>query len=748
MTRSASVRALARTLRIVLSLAPAGVLAQPVQTQMPGASIPKYVEPVPTFAGQRIGGPLLVTTLKETVQKVLPQSVYQALPAPFSQGTEVWGYETTGHDSITGAFVTRGPSYPGFTVEAKQNVPTTVIYGNGLRSPKLQSLLPVDQTLDWADPKGLGCDLQANPSMDCLKAYTGPVPMVVHLHGSEVPPAFDGGPEGWFTSTGIRGPNYGSLLPVQPNQAMYRYPNTQDATTLWFHDHAFGITRLNVLGGAAAFYLLRDGKDTGRADNALRLPAGAQEIELVVQDRAFDTQGQLMYFDPTQVAQPEVHPLWRPEFFGDVIVVNGKSWPVLEVEPRRYRFRFLDGSNARFYQMTLAKSFSPAPIDPAVGVPAGIVVDRAGPVFWQIGTDGGFLDAPVPVGTLQIAPGERADVIVDFSGAAGQTLTLVNNANAPFPGGDYVDPDTTAQIMRIRVKATSSSADTTCNPAASGPTRCNLRPGNPIVRLANAASANLAPGVRADVKRQLVLREIEGTSGPLSAFLNNTLYSGMRESTLTTIPLPIADGKGLGPNFVTEAPRVGSTEIWEIGNLTPDAHPIHIHLIQFQIVSRQPLDTNRDDATGIPSGYLAAYLNALPNQTPLPFSLNDSEPPADGPPRRYDTPNADGAVGGALPFSRFLLPGRAPADPNERGWKDVVVTYPGTVTRVAVRFAPTTVPVGGVSAGQNLFAFDPSLTDKSVRDAAGNPGAFGYVWHCHILEHEDNEMMRPYAVSR
>jgi FtsP/CotA-like multicopper oxidase with cupredoxin domain len=601
--------------------------------------------------------------------------------------------------------------------------------------------------VEWADPLNLGCEFQDPPSMACMQQYTGPVPMVVHLHGSEVPPAFDGGPDAWFTSLGLRGPNYGSLLPVLPSQAMYRYPNAQEATTLWFHDHAFGTTRLNVLGGAAAFYLLRDALDTGRPGNPLRLPAGDKEVEIVIQDRAFDTQGQLLYYDPAQLAQPEVHPLWRPEFFGDVIVVNGKSWPSFDVEPRRYRFRFLNGSNARFYQMTLARAFSPAPIDPTVGVPAGIVVDSAGPVFWQIGTDGGLLDSPAPMGTLLIAPGERADVIVDFSSAAGQSLTLVNNANSPFPGGDYVDPGTTAQIMRFRVARRASSADATCDPAAAGAAGCALRPGHPIVRLADASTADVKTGVQVNLKRQLIVREVEGTTGPLSAFINNTLYSGLRQSTLTTTPIPVDGAAGLGSNFATEAPRVGSTEVWEIGNLTPDAHPIHIHLIQFQILSRQDFNTSSDQVTGAPLGYLADYLGALPNQTPLPFSLNNAEPPADGPPGNYLIPNADGALGGGLAFSPYLLGARAPPEPNERGWKDTVIIYPGTVTRLALRFAPQSVPVGGVGPGQNLFPFDPTLTDRKARDFRGNPGAAGYVWHCHILEHEDNEMMRPYAVA-
>lgn len=215
----------------------------------------------------------------------------------------------TGLDAITGVPVSRGPLYPGVTVEARRGTPTFVTYGNELRTQTLQQQLPVDQTIDWADPLGLGCVFQDPATMnpDCRKPYAGPVPMVVHLHGSEVPPAFDGGPDAWFTLTGRRGPNYGSLFPVAGNQALYRYPNSQEATTLWFHDHAFGTTRLNVFGGVAAFYLLRDRADTGRTDNPLRLPGGASEIELVVQDRGFDTNGQLLYFDPTQVAQPEVH---------------------------------------------------------------------------------------------------------------------------------------------------------------------------------------------------------------------------------------------------------------------------------------------------------------------------------------------------------------------------------------------------------------------------------------------------------
>jgi hypothetical protein len=329
----------------------------------------------------------------------------------------------------------------------------------------------------------------------------------------------------------------------------------------------------------------------------------------------------------------------------------------------------------------------------------------------------------------------------------------VNDANAPFPGGDPVDPRSTAQIMQFRVAPRASAPDPTCDPASSGASACALRPGNPIVRLADASSADLAAGVSPQVKRQLVLREIEGTTGPLSAYLNNSPYMGFKQSTFAPspaapFPQPIDGSTLLGSNYVTEAPRVGSTEVWEIANLTPDAHPIHIHLIQFQVLSRQPLNTGRDDVSGAAFGYLADYLAKLPNQTPLPFSLNGAEPPGDGPPLPYAVPNGDGAVGGALALGPYLVGTRAPPAPNERGWKDTIVMYPGTVTRLALRFAPQGVPVGAVAAGENLFPFDPTLTDHRARDEQGNPGGAGYVWHCHILEHEDDEMMRPYAVAR
>jgi len=697
---------------------------QILQTPLPGKNIPKYVEALPTFVGARVPGTApLVVSMEEFQQKVLPVGFYTALPASFSAGTYVWGYKVN----------TSGPLYPTFTIEAQRGTPTTVTYTNNLTGPGggpavLQKYLTVDQTLHWADPLELMCVMNPmNPA--CFKPYgnpswlgpgnppnpTGaPVPAVVHLHGSESPSAFDGGPEQWFTPDplGPKGAGYVSLSTVPNNQAVYYYPNSQEATTLWFHDHALGATRLNVYGGLAGFYFLRDGRDTGLSGNPIGLPVGLQEVEIVIQDRMFDTNGQLLF--PDLGINPTIHPFWIPEFFGDTIVVNGKTWPYLQVEPKRYRFRVLNGSNARMYNLSL---------------------DNKMP-FWQIGTDGGFLDAPAMVSQLFIAPGERADVIVDFTGSPnGTNILLTNDAKAPFPHGAPADPQTVGQIMQFRVTSL-TAADASCNPAlaAGAVGACDLRGTNPIVRLADPLAGTLATGVVPDKKRQLTLNEVMGAGGPLEVLLNNTRWMGLKGSTVGipgVTPAPVTDSvliPGNPPNWITELPQVGSTEEWEIINLTADAHPIHIHLVQFQIVNRQMFQTGKYLKT-----YGAAFLGGV-------FK------PSDGPPLAYNTPNADGAVGGNPAVTPYLQDGIKPPAANEAGWKDTVVMHPGEVTRIVARWAPQNVPVGGVAAGTNLYPFDPRAPMGTL-DAFGLPGGPGYVWHCHILDHEDNEMMRPYMVQ-
>jgi spore coat protein A len=340
----------------------------------------------------------------------------------------------------------------------------------------------------------------------------------------------------------------------------------------------------------------------------------------------------------------------------------------------------------------------------------------ATPVY-QVGSDGGFFNAPVPLtnttsGKLFLAPGERADIIVDFAGQSGKSFIITNDAEAPFPSGDApaVSAPSAGEIMQFRVSLPLSSPDTSFNPAA--PQR-SLR-ASPMVDIKPTSARP------ADKKRQLVLVEVEGDGGPLEVLLNNSHWNGLREGTSTAIPGSASNGKGLQS---TENPRVGATEVWEIANLTEDAHPIHLHLIQFQVISRQTFD--RD-------AYRASWDARFPGGT-----FNGVTYPAGtyipgfGPPLAYGTANAAGAVGGNLDFGPFLQ--GAPAAPlsGERGWKDTIKMLPFTITRIAVRYAPQGVAAGGVHPGTNLFSFDPT---------SGGPG---YVWHCHILDHEDNEMMRP-----
>jgi FtsP/CotA-like multicopper oxidase with cupredoxin domain len=703
--------------------AEASVLAP--QSPLNGAQIPKYVEPVPVFGSKdgtvpaqlwhprvRITNPQV--TISEIQQKVLPDSVYNALPAPYRDGTYVFAFGVGGAPSL----------WPGVTLEAQRGSPTTISYVNNLPTlPILQQDITVDQSIHWANPLSL-------PMMDPgrMEPYTGPPPVTIHVHGAQVASLYDGHPASWYTPDGLHGDAYSSVFPTSPNGAVYQYPNTQEATTLWFHDHTLGETRANVYRGLACFYLIRDRFDTGNVDNPLHLPAGPYERELVIQDRQFDTNGQLYFPDGSPNGQgspldlngtppnPLIHPFWIPEFFGDVMTVNGKSWPYFAVEPRRYRLRLIDGSNARFLRLELQDDRSRQP----------------GPVFYQIGTDGGLLDTPVGLEELFLAPGERADVIVDFAGLAGHTFTLRNTANAPYPSGGAPDPETNGQIMQFRVSLPLQGPDTTLNPARGAPLRGG--PGQPpaIVRLVDPTSGAPAAGVTIDVRRQLVLVEVEGTGGPIMVLLNNTHWDGIRDGSTEVVSGGVPDGLG---DFLTEEPTVGATELWEIINLTGDAHPIHLHLIQFQLMNRQAVDVDGYRAlydSFFPGGQ---YDGQLPDGSWGPMTYAPATYiPGYGAPTAYQTPNADGAIGGNPAVSPYLQGPAMPPYPNEAGWKDTIKVLPDEVTRIIARWAPTDASLSAARPGVNLFPFDPS---------AGP----GYVWHCHILDHEDNEMMRPYKPS-
>ncbi len=457
--------------------------------------------------------------------------------------TRMWGYASS---SPGPSFETR--SGEGLLVEWVNELPET-------------HFLPIDHTIHGAE------------------ADKPEVRAVVHLHGAKAPPESDGYPENWY---------------VPGKSAVCHYPNQQDATMLWYHDHALGINRLNVFAGLFGAFFVRD-----EFEDSLNLPRGKYEIPLVLYDRIFDLEGQLNY--PVAADNPKSP--WVPEVFGDAILVNGKLFPYLEVEPRKYRFRVLNGANGRFFHLTLSAEKTPGEKTPSGQTLTASML--GGQSFHQIGTDQGLLSAPVPLKLLSIGPGERADLVVDFSGNAGSSLVLKND---------------NLNVMEFRVAA-KSPRDQSALPQT-------LRSVPKIAESSAVKTRALTLVEQQDLKQR-----------PVQMLLNNTRWH-----------MP-----------VTENPVIDSVEIWNLINTTDDAHPIHLHLVKFQILDRRAFD-------------IATYWTK-------------------------------GEV-------KYRAPAMAP-EPSEAGWKDTVRADPGMVTRIIVRFE--------------------GFTGR-------------YVWHCHILEHEDNEMMRPFDV--
>ncbi|SAK67861.1 mulitcopper oxidase domain-containing protein [Caballeronia pedi] len=685
------------------------------RTKLDGNCFAKFAIPMPVFGPAsplpRVDArahPNLTVTMAETEQQVLPPGSYARCGSGVTLGpTRVWTYQIA--DSNTGALL--GPAHwPAVTIAAQRGVPTRVSYINKLPSfnpnnptgpGMVQGELPVDQTVHWADPLKSGCGMPkqgATLSSACRSNYIGPVPAVAHLHGAELPAAYDGDPESWFTPNGVKGTDYHTTGNPGPGTAIYEYPNSQEPGTLWFHDHALGTTRLNVYAGLAGFYFLKDANTEPRG-----YPDGPHEIEMAVQDHMFDTTGQS--YLPIQ--QPSLnHPFWSPIFEGDVAVVNGAAFPYLNVEPRRYRLHILNGSLNRGYTFV----FGNAPV-------------------YLVGSDDNYFDTPVPLpvssvggsGGLPVSPGERADIIVDFSKFAGQTIELTNSQG----GQDVQLPD----IMEFRVASSTATPDTSCDPASPDTSTGVCARPHPMVHLTDGKGTVL-PGVKIDRVRQMVLYDqVDRSGGPVPAdikeYVNNTTWNGL-ESPSIAHDFPI-DG-------ISELPRVGSTEMWEIVYLSamPGAsHPVHIHLSQFQVLNRQAIDVNR-----YLTDWSKAFGAAGGSPVALPAGCTAGAYCTDyGPPLDYATPNKDGALGGNLPFSGYLQGAAIAPAAAESGWKDTADAHSGQVLRILVRWTPSSVPVlsGQSYAGENLYAFDPTQGY--------------YVWHCHVLTHEDNEMMRPYRVT-
>jgi bilirubin oxidase len=574
------------------------------------------------------------------------QFTQQMLPIGLPTST-VWGYGST---STNGTFFA-----PACTIEARANRGVRVIWANQLVDGKgryLPHLFTVDPTLHWTNPPGGTSGRDSVPIFNTTPGpYTGPVPIVTHLHGAHTVEQNDGYPEAWYLPAASNIPSgyanvgsfynryraeAGSAFGVNwaPGTSVYQYANDQNAGTLWFHDHALGMTRVNVHAGLAGFYLIRGGSADlppgvlpGPAPRAGDSPGTRyHEVPLMIQDRSFNTDGSI-FFPTTRgffgdvppdgpfIPYSDVPPMWNPESFGNTVLVNGRTWPIMSVEPRRYRFRVLNACNARTLILKIVT-------DPLAARPASPTLP-----FWQIGADGGYLPTPVQLGQLLCSLSERMDVIVDFTGLpVGTRLYLVNEGpDAAFDGGatdvDFAaaDPATSGQVMAFVVTPL-SSRDTSVPP-----TQLSLPAPVPL------------PDPTYTWK--ISLNELDSVFFPQDA-----------APIVDQIGTINADGSGNPLRWadpVTEAPKSGATQLWEITNFTGDAHPIHIHQTQFQVVNRQ-------------------------------------------------------AFGGAV----------RPPESWESGVKDTVIAYPSEYTRVKARF-----------------------------DIPGR-----YVYHCHIIDHEDNMMMRPFQV--
>ena len=538
-------------------------LGMPRGGALPGRRLAKYIQPLPLpGAGIVVAKPSAPNAYAFT-QREISRQLHPDLPP-----TPIWAYDDgSGLAGQAGSF--------GMAVVAQSGTPLTVRFTHALPET-YPDWLPVDTRLTPLGNK---------------------VRLMTHLHGGFVSGESDGNPAATPLGFG-RGD---TQTVFYTNQASH-----MPASLLWFHDHGLGATRLNVFAGLAGAYIVRDQHDTGGEPNPIGVPGGAYEIPLVIQDRQFNADGTLRY-PVSDIAGAT----WIGEYFGDVMLVNGKVWPYVDVEPRMYRLRMLNGCNARILNL-----------------------DIGGATFWQIGSEGGLFDIPVVVDRLVLAPAERADVLVDFAKFAGDTLVLKNH-RAPSP---------------------------VSNPAPALESVMQIRVGTHVSVPGPLSIPTQLPGRKASLSNPVTTRYI-------------TLNEVDPEEVDWFLDL---NGSRFDEGSPTETPRVGTVEDWVYINLTGDTHPMHLHLVTFQVVGRTPFDAEAYEAayggrSGVPGGI-----------DPTPFATGPMQPPA----------------------------------PEERGFKDTVKVNPGFYTTIRAKFDLPT----GYNAPQQ------------------------YVHHCHIVEHEDNDMMRPFVV--
>lgn len=626
---------------------------------------------------------------------------------------------------LGGIIVAKGRA-PG--VSGDRSEPIQITFRNNL--PGGLHIIPSDQTIPGAN--------QGNNRT------------AVHFHGGLVPWISDGGPFDWWDPSGNRGVSFLNNATLNPgaaaDEAEYYYPLQQSARFGWYHDHAFGITRVNAYAGLATGLLIRDAFELGLVNRGLPsyIEAGGHELPLIIQDKVFvgpdinavdptwgavssaTSPGSLWYAHVYERARWKIagnaaggnlappDPSVIPEFFGDTMLVNGTASPRATVEARRYRLRFLNACNARFLNLQLF-------VDD--GSPTGITLDAAGvptnapalldptapgssPTVLQIGTEGGFLPFPAliptntpfnPVtplrGSLLVAPAERPDILIDFSGAprnpdgSYKSVILYNDAAAPFPGGDPRND----YFPGWNVKGNPVNA-TTANTPQRGPNSRVLMRFDVVPATSADAPLTISTSTDLQVGNEPLLIPVGVSKAPpvnatrrLSLNESFDAYGRLLQMLGTLVP-PGSPSAGFGRAYTdpaTETPNAGDVEIWEIFNTTADVHPMHFHLVNVQVINRQPFQV--------------------------------------------------GSVGTTQGGAVFTGPA-TPPEANETGWKEVVMMVPGTVTRIIMRFDLASAAI--VKADGTVIA-----TPDSPRT-----GGKEYVWHCHILEHEEHDMMRPLVI--
>jgi len=775
--------------------------------------IPKYVTPlvIPPVMNNDGAADSYDVSIRQFQQQILPGGIWNTINGRHDNfgATTVWSYgpdsDPAPDSSALGGGAGIAPAansqfnYPAYTFETVADTQISVRWINGLVDDNgnyLPHLLTIDQTLHWANPM-MTC-LDGSTRTDCMgtsaETYTGPVPMVTHVHGAHVEWVSDGYPESWWLPAANNLPagiaTSGTLFddatgsnPGNLGYADYVYRNDQPATTLWYHDHSLGITRANVYAGPAGFWLIRgdhaesgvpdaiDNQDaTALNDGILPGPApvaGQQvlelnvpgdpvrstirEIPIVIQGRSFNADGSLFYpdrraffegLDPAGLIidfagdpdnPTDIGPLWNPEAFFNVMVVNGVSWPKLDVAQAMYRFRLLNGCNSRFLNLEAYK------VNPATGQ-----IDETKELpFYQIGTEQGALpfvvkisegfattlpgDGTLPADTpanesgqgVLMGPAERADMLVDFSGtyvdgtpiADGDVIRILNEAgDEPFGGIDPLggsDNTSSGQIMQFIVSSNLNGASATDPTGATPATAVEDIVLNAEPLSVDAIAATRQLSLNEEHSDDVCVRtdNIDGVIVQIDpAIVQPYDPTGLIIPGDTPLDFETRCNAAGGEPFAPKAALLGTVDL-----TGPEPVGTGLKWTDKTGISIPASFTMGD---GVTINTVNVTVNPTVGDTEMweIYNFTEDAHPIHLHLTRFEVVERR-LIGSAPGAGDSLL--SASQQPWEVGYKDTVIAYPEEITVVKAKF-----------------------------DVAGL-----YVWHCHILEHEDNEMMRPYVVS-